>query len=130
MLAVDTNIVVRLLTNDEPAQARRAAALFGANDIYIVKSVLLETEWVLRFSYELDRAAILKGLRGLLGMAKVTAEDSVRVAQALDWYETGMDFADALYLASGLRMAKRFGTFDAKLARRARALAPVEVVLA
>ena len=50
MLAVDTNLVVRLLTNDEPAQAKRAAAAFAANEIYIAKSVLLETEWVLRFS--------------------------------------------------------------------------------
>lgn len=50
MLAVDTDLVVRLLTNDEPAQAKRAAAAFAANEIYIAKSVLLETEWMLRFN--------------------------------------------------------------------------------
>lgn len=42
--AVDTNLVVRLLTNDELAQAKRAAAAFAANESYIAKSVLLETE--------------------------------------------------------------------------------------
>lgn len=129
MLAVDSNLVVRLLTNDEPVQAKRAAAAFAANEVYIAKSVLLETEWVLRFSYRLDRAAILRGLSALLGMAAVTAEDSVRVTAALDWYQAGMDFADALHLASSIGNAQRFGTFDAKMARRARAITPIEVAV-
>lgn len=51
MVAVDTNVVVRLLTNDHAAQAKRAVALFRANPIFVAKSVLLETEWVLRYSY-------------------------------------------------------------------------------
>ena len=127
MLAVATNLVVRLLTNDEPAQAKRAAAAFAANEIYIAKSVLLETEWVLRFSYRLDRVAILRGLVALLGMAQVTAEDSVRVTAALDWYQAGMDFADALHVASS-GQTLRFGTFDAKLVRRAKKHATPEVV--
>jgi predicted nucleic-acid-binding protein len=79
MFAVDTSLVVRLLTNDEPAQTKRAAAAFAANEIYIARRVLLETAWALRFSYTLDQAAILWGLTALLGMAQVTAEDSVRV---------------------------------------------------
>ena len=129
MLAVDTNLVVRLLTNDDPAQAKRSAAALAANETYVAKSVLLETEWVLRFSYQLDRTAILRGLRGLLGMSRVTAEDSVRVAAALGWYEEGMDFADSLHLASSIGSANRFGTFDSKLARRARTITPIEVVV-
>jgi predicted nucleic-acid-binding protein len=67
MLAVDTNLVVRLLTNDEPALAKRAAAAFAANEIYVAKSVFLETERTLRFSYRLDRTAILRRLSALLG---------------------------------------------------------------
>ena len=129
MLAVDTKLVVRLLTNGEPAQAKRAAAACAAIKIYVAKSVLLETEWVLRFSYRLDRAAILRGVAALLGMAQVTAEDSLRVTAALDWYQAGMDFADALHLASSMGDAQRFGTFDAKMARRARAIAPIEVAV-
>jgi predicted nucleic-acid-binding protein len=127
VLAVDTNLVVRLVTNDDKAQATRAKALFAANDIFVPKTVLLETEWVLRFSYELDRPAILRGLRGVLGMANVTGEDGANVARALDWYEGGLDLADALHLAASGE-AKRFATFDARLVKRTKGLATIEVV--
>ncbi len=55
MLAVDTNVLVRLVTRDDPDQARRAFALFKRERLWIGKTVLLETEWVLRYSYQLDR---------------------------------------------------------------------------
>jgi predicted nucleic-acid-binding protein len=127
VLAVDTNVVVRLVTNDDRTQVARAKAVFAANDIFVPKTVLLETEWVLRFTYELDRPAIIRGLRGVLGMANVTGEDGANVARALDWYEGGLDLADALHLsASG--DAKRFATFDARLVKRAKGLATIEVV--
>lgn len=126
MLAVDTNVVVRLVTNDNPAQAKRAAAAFASDDIFVAKSVLLETEWVLRFSYRLDRESILRGLRGILGLPNLTAEDGLRVAQALIWYEAGLDFADALHLASSSE-AQRFGTLDNALVKRARRLSSIEV---
>lgn len=129
MLAVDTNVVVRLLTNDDPAQARRAAAVFVDDDIFIPVTVLLETEWVLRYAYGLDRFAILRGLRGVLGLPQVRPQDPVRIAIALDWYEHGLDFGDALHLAAS-RHAERFVTFDLKFARRAKALAAPEVVVA
>jgi predicted nucleic-acid-binding protein len=127
VLAVDTNLVVRLVTNDDKPQATRAKAVFAANDIFVPKTVLLETEWVLRFSYELDRPAILRGLRGVLGMANVTGEDGANVARALDWYEGGLDLADALHLAASGE-AKRFATFDARLVKRTKGLATIEVV--
>ena len=59
MIAIDTNILVRLVTRDDDAQAKRAAALFEREAIYVGKTVLLETEWVLHFSYELSRPVIL-----------------------------------------------------------------------
>ena len=128
MLAVDTNLVVRLLTNDSPAQTARAAAAFRSDDVFIPKSVLLETEWVLRFSYELDRTAILTGLRSILGLPNVVAEDSLRVADALTWYESGLDFADALHLASSSE-ADRFATLDRSFAKRAATLSTLDVTL-
>ena len=48
VLAVDTNVVVRFLTGDEPAQAGRARALFEHEAVLLLKTVLLETEWMLR----------------------------------------------------------------------------------
>lgn len=114
MIAIDTNILARLVTRDDAAQAKRSAALFERERIYIPKSVLLETEWVLRFSYELSGLAILNALKNVVGLPQVTVEDSPAVAEALDLFEAGMDFADALHLASS-REAVQFVTFDARL---------------
>ena len=123
MIAIDTNVLVRLLTGDDAAQTSRATALFEQGDIYLGKTVLLETEWVLRFSYELSRPAIIAALKNVLGLPQVTAEDSFAVADALTLFESGMDFADALHLASS-REAAQFATFDARLKKRADQDAP------
>lgn len=129
MLAVDTNIIVRLLANDDAAQTRRAAALFASEQIYLSKTVLLESEWVLRFSYELPPSVILQALRKLVGLPNVVLEQQREVAEALDSFEQGLDFADALHLA-GSRHAGRFATFDRKLIKRAEKLTDIELVLA
>lgn len=74
MLAVDTNLVVRLLANDDREQAARAAALFANELIFISKTVLLESEWVLRFSYDLPPHVILQALRNIIGLPNVRLE--------------------------------------------------------
>jgi predicted nucleic-acid-binding protein len=127
VIAVDTHVVVRLLTNDDPAQAVRAADLFAHQDILIVKTVLLETEWVLRYSYGLPAAAVLAAFRKVLGLPRVAAEDAPAVVLALRLYEDGMDFADALHLSSG-REAEAFATFDLRLKKRAARRARVQML--
>lgn len=129
MLAVDTNLIVRLLTNDDAAQTRRVAAFFASEQIYLSKTVLLESEWVLRFSYELPPNVILQALRKLVGLPNVVLEQQREVAEALDGFEQGLDFADALHLA-GSRRAGRFATFDRKLIKRAEKLTDIELMLA
>lgn len=129
MLAVDTNLVIRLLANDDQTQARRAAALFASEQIFISKTVLLESEWVLRFSYELPPKVILQALRNIIGLPNVMVEQQREIAEALDGFEQGLDFADALHLASS-RRAGRFATFDKKLIKRAEKLTDIELVLA
>ena len=118
MIAVDTNVVVRLLTNDDPAQAARAADLLARERVLVPKTVLLETEWVLRYSYEIPQPVVLAAIRKLLGLSQVAAEDATAIARALELYEGGMDFADALHLAS-TRDATAFATFDTRLSKRA-----------
>lgn len=118
MIAVDTNVLVRLLTADDPAQTSRAAALFEQESILIPKTVLLETEWVLRFCYGLSPAIVLAAFRKLLGLPQVTAEDCPALMRALDLFAVGMDFVDALHLASS-GGAESFATFDDRLKRRA-----------
>ena len=129
MLAVDTNLVVRLLANDDATQTRRAAALFSSEQIFISKTVLLEAEWVLRFSYDLPPKVILQALRNIIGLPNVIMEQQSEIAEALDSFERGLDFADALHLASS-RRAGRFASFDKKLIKRAEKLTDIELVLA
>ena len=100
MHAVDTNVLVRLLTGDDVEQTKRAVALFKKETIFIPKTVLLETEWVLRRLYRLERIIVMSALRKLSGLANVEIEQPLIVTQALQWCEGGVDFADALHLAS------------------------------
>ena len=119
MVAVDTNVLVRLLTRDEPAQASRAAGLFRSEEIWIGKTVLLETEWVLRSLYEFTAQQVSQALSALAGLPNVRLEDAAAAAQALQWQQRGLDFADALHLASKGKAAS-FASFDAKFAKSAR----------
>jgi predicted nucleic-acid-binding protein len=119
MTALDTNVLIRILTRDDTAQSQRATVFIRGQDrVFILKTVLLEVEWVLRSSYRFGREAILLGLRSLLGTANFQIEDENAVLQALDWFENGMDFADALHLASAGRDIE-FATFDTSLRRTA-----------
>lgn len=119
MLALDTNIVVRLLTEDEKAQAAQARRLVGSNTTFVSDTVILETEWVLRSLYRLAPAEIIAGLRRFLGLEGVALENSARIAAALDQAEAGLDFADALHLAHAAH-CEAFVTFDKALVRAAR----------
>ena len=118
MHAVDTNVLVRLLTGDDVEQTKRVAALFKKEAIFIPKTVLLETEWVLRRLYGLERKAMVSAFRKVSGLANVEIENPLVVTQALQWCDDGMDFADALHLASS-RAGAKFATFDVQLKKSA-----------
>ena len=118
MHAVDTNVVVRLLVGDDVSQSRRAAALFRNESIMITTSVILETEWVLRSLYRFDRIKIIENLRKFAGIGNVEFENPLAIESALRWCEDGLDFADALHLASSAG-ADAFATFDAQMQRDA-----------
>jgi predicted nucleic-acid-binding protein len=119
MISVDTNVLVRVLTNDDPIQARRAMKRLRTDAAWISRTVLLETEWVLRHAYGLGPEAIGKALSTLLSVASMEVEDRPAVLRALDWHATGMDFADALHLAMSGN-ASLFLSFDRNLARAAK----------
>lgn len=119
MIAVDTNVWVRYVTNDDPAQAGRALALLErASQVFLPKTVLLEVEWVLRAVYELPRDSVRSALLHILGLEKVMMEAAEEVALAVNLYEKGLDFADALHLASAGEGAI-FHSFDAALVKGA-----------
>ena len=126
MIAVDTNLLVRLLTKDDPIQAKRATKIMERDDIFIPKTVLLETEWVLRHAYGISEEAIMSGFQKMMGLPNVRVEDQQTVFQAISWYESGLDFADALHLASSMK-ADKFVTFDNAFIKRARKLTSVDI---
>jgi predicted nucleic-acid-binding protein len=118
VIAADTNVVVRLLTDDEPRQTAQARRLFEAETVFLAKTVILETEWVLRRLYRIDPLPVARALSGLVSLPNVRCEDEAAVRQALDWKRDGKDFADALHLASS-RTAARFATFDQHMIKTA-----------
>lgn len=132
MIAVDTNVLVRVVTRDDRDQARVAIEELRNRRIWIPKTVLLETEWVLRYSYRLDREVIAETVGKVLAYRKIEVEDREAVLKALGWYRLGMDFADALHLASG-SPADELVTFDrsfASAAERLEAEPPVRLLRA
>lgn len=128
MIALDTNVIVRLVTADDSDQLQAARAVFETGDLWVCKTVLLETEWVLRYSYELSRSVIRDALRKLLGYPRLQVEDRSAVLRALTLYDQGFDFADALHLTSSGE-AERFATFDRPLAKVAKGLEGGPLVL-
>ena len=127
MIAVDTNLLVRILTNDDPVQARRALKILESDNIYIPKTVLLETEWVLRHAYEIGRSNIIIGFQKLLGLPNVNIEDPDSIYQAISWYENKFDFADALHLASSRRCIS-FATFDSFFIKKAQQFSSMDMI--
>ena len=83
MRAVDTDVVVRYLTNDDPAQAVRARRLLDRKEVFVSLTVLLETAWVLRGVFGLARADVLRALRAFAGLPRVTLESPGVAAKVL-----------------------------------------------
>lgn len=116
MHGVDTNVIVRYLTGDDPAQAAKASTAIGRKPVFVSRTVLLEAEWVLRGVYDMPSKRIIPALRALAGLPGVSVGDAGPVARAMDWAEAGMDFADALHLAAAAE-CESFLTFDKQFAR-------------
>jgi Predicted nucleic-acid-binding protein, contains PIN domain len=135
MRALDTNVLVRFFVDDaDDAQAakQRPAAIAALSERSLVSiTVLLELVWVMRGFYELPKRDISRVLRALASIEHVTLEDRDAVLGAIDAFDKGLDFADALHLARSSR-ASGFATFDQGLAKRANALSlvpPVELLV-
>jgi predicted nucleic acid-binding protein len=126
VIAIDTNVLVRLLTGDNPAQYKASHKLFASEQIFIPDTVILETAWVLRAAYELEPATICAALRGVFGLDNVTLTNGQLVAQAIAWHEAGLDFADAFHLAAS-QGHESLRTFDADFIKRANGMGECRV---
>lgn len=121
MLGLDTNVLVRFLVRDHEAQFERARRLIkrevGAREkVSISLLVLLETEWVLRSRYGLQKTRIMDAISGLLDAAELELEDEPTIEEALYlWKDSAADFADCLIGARYRRLGCRAtATFDAR----------------
>ena len=126
MISVDTNVIIRLLTGDDPAQFKKAKAVFAKNDVKITTTVIMECEWVLRYAYRFSQPEITNAFRSLFGLANVSLQDSPVIDNAIDWHSRGMDFADAIHLAKS-QDSEAFITFDKKFIKSALKIATIPV---
>jgi predicted nucleic-acid-binding protein len=130
MIAPDTNVLVRLLVADDPEQSARARSMFERGDVLILKSVLLESEWVLRSRYGLAREHIATFFQNLAETDGIAMEHEDACRAAVSAYAGGMGFADALHAATSATMSVEFHTFDAGLVGKAERLLGLTVQLA
>jgi len=125
MTGLDTNVLVRYIIQDDPAQAKKATALIeGLTEEapgFVPLVAVVELVWVLQGSYAATRKDIFNVLEALLQSRTLAIEQAETVAQAVRVYaETNADFADCL-LERSARAAKcgYTATFDKKAAKAA-----------
>jgi predicted nucleic-acid-binding protein len=128
MKAIDTNIVIRVITADDPDQTPIASALLPGG-VFISHTVLMETEWVLRSYYRWERIAIAEAFDDLLQLEGVYVLHETSLSWALDRFRMGADWADMLHLLAA-RGTESFQTFDRSVVREAgdEPPLPIEVV--
>ena len=102
---VDTNILIRHLTGDPPAQAARATRfLADADELLLVDLIVAEVVYVLESYYEVERPRIADMVRAIIGFEPIRVVDDDLVLRAIEVYELDrLDFAEAYLVASAER---------------------------
>ena len=118
MRAIDTNVLVRALVNDNAAQSARAVALLTGHDIFIPVTVVLELEWVLRSRYAFAPKVVAQAIQKIAALSNVVVGERAAVLAAATRAAQGWDFADALHHALS-HGCEDFLTLDADLVKRA-----------
>lgn len=123
MIAIDTNIIVRALTDDDVAQSgaakRLLAGLTPENPGFVCREVVIELVWVLERRYKLPRVTIGTAVLELISSGDLVVENDHAMVHAVYRYmQGGVDFADLMILgAADQQQATPLYTFDHKLAR-------------
>ena len=124
MAALDTNVLVRFLVQDDAAQGQAATRLIrdtveAGRRLLVPVTVLLALEWVLRSAFGFDKVAVLKTLFRMLGSFELMFESESAVEIALAQYQASTaDFADCLHAAlAGLAGEQPLWTFDKAAAK-------------
>ncbi len=123
MVAADTNIVLRFILKDDPIQSPLARDLIASNKIFVPVTVMLEAEWALRRVYKLPKSDVVSALTAILETETIQVDQADLVLAALELTERGVDFADALHLASSAQ-CDWFATFDKDFVKFAKGATP------
>jgi predicted nucleic-acid-binding protein len=119
MRAVDTNVLVRLITRDDARQVA-AAEDFVAKGAWVSHLALAETAWVLDAVYERTAADIARAVELLLNHQELSLQDPDVVVAALDRFKgrSAVGFSDCLLLEIARKAGHGpLGTFDRDLGR-------------
>ena len=123
MIALDTNVLVRFLVQDDVDQAKIAEEIIDqltdAAPGFIGREVVVELVWVLERAYGYERTDIATALDGLLSARELLLEDADDIGPALERYRNeDFGFADLMIAAAARRAgAVELVTFDRKAAR-------------
>ena len=121
MLAVDTNVLLRLLVDDPEAPEQCAAARRLASDAgreYVPQVDQIETVWVLERAYRVGKGAIVDSLARVAANAAYVLQRPAIFLAALESYRAGRaDFSDYVILAESRIQSSQLATFDRKLGR-------------
>ena len=123
MIALDTNVLVRYLVQDDATQAQIASdvvdGLSEADQGFVGREVLIELVWVLERAYGFSRMEIANALDGLLAAIELVIENADDLGLAIELYRNdGYGFADMMIAAAARRAgARELVTFDRKAAR-------------
>jgi predicted nucleic-acid-binding protein len=119
MIAVDTNILVRHLTEDDPAQLKMVHKLFRAHQeeglIFISLVVLLELHWVLEDCYHWECTKFCDCIEDILRVSQFHIEHPAVVKSAISRYRKNQDFSDALIGQIAAAKGAQTYTFDKSL---------------
>lgn len=124
MIALDTNILVRFIVQDDPVQCRQTdelmATLSSSEPAWISLAVVMELVWVLTRIYKLGQPEMVPILAGLLDRDELDIQHRGTLRKALDLYRTqNVDFDDCIIAESGRAQGcTRILTFDKKAASR------------
>lgn len=117
---VDTNVLVRHLTGDPPAQARRATAFLESDsELVLTDPVLAEVIYVLESFYEFSREQTYAGAVALFALPAVSAPGHATLLRALHLYgRARLDFIDAYLVAVAERTGiDQIASFDRDIDR-------------
>ena len=121
MIALDTNILLRFVLDDNDVLSPAARRIVERNDCWISLLAAGELGYVLTSVYRSNMAEVVSYCRILMDLPTVTIERERRFARALDGVETGIDWFDAVLWASAPDGSSVF-TFDKAFSKRASAL--------